>query len=253
MPLSIFRLVADAFQNIELGRHAQPPLPDQPGQDHSSVPWIAHSALGSLGSRQGSTAHGRGFASSVGGFPTSAGAPRSLPGIGGSGPSSLDRRASRMPSASPLIGRGRERYSSLELPLHEDDDNLLGGRLASSDQALDEFQHYGPAAAVDTQTTAQSQWLKATLNQEAQHFLEFVRAHITTIPVSVDEDKDEVLGDGQLKGSVLFEDLLAPAQHSKQVASQALHHILALATKNLLNIQQNDPYGPIDLSFPPGV
>ena len=217
------------------------------------MPWMPSSALGSLGSHQGSIVHGRGFASSVGGFLTSAGAPSSLPGIGGAGPSSIDRRTSRIPSASPLVGRGRERYSSLELPIHEDDDDLLSGRLASSDHALDEFQQYGPAAAVDTQTAADTQWMKATLNQEAQHFLDFVKAHIRTIPASADEDEDEISGTGQPKDSVLFEDLLPPMQHSKQVASQALHHILALATKGILEVKQNEPYGPIDLSLPPSV
>lgn len=236
-----------------MGRHAYPSLPDRPSQEQSSMPWMPSSALGSVGSHQGSTVHGRGFASSVGGFPTSAGAPSSLPGIGGAGPSSIDRRTSRIPSASPLVGRGRERYSSLELPIHEDDDDILSGGLASRDHALEEFQQYGPAAAVNTQTATDTQWMKATLNQEAQHFLDFVKAHISTIPASVDEDEDENSGNGQPKDSVLFEDLLPPTQHSKQVASQALHHILALATKSFLEVKQNEPYGPIDLALPRGV
>ena len=227
-----------------MGRHAQAPLEDQ------SFPWNVSSALGS---RQGSIARGHGFASSVGGLPISAGAPSSLPGIGGAGPSSLDRRASRMPSASPLVGRGRQRGSSLELPFQTGDDDLLYDRLNASDQALEDFQLYGPAAAVDTQTAAQSQWIKATLDQEAHNFLEFVKAEVSAVLAPADEDEDELSGDGQSKTSIHFEQLLPPTQHTKVVASQAFHHILALASKNLIKVQQVEAYGPIDLSLPPGV
>ena len=220
------------------------PLEDQ------SFPWNVSSALGS---RHGSVARGHGFASSVGGFPTSAGQPSSLPGVGGAAPSSLDRRASRIRSASPLDNRGRGRYSSLELPPHEDDDELLGGRLHSSDQVLDDFQLYGPAAAVDTQTAAQSQWIKATLDQEAHNFLEFVKNEISAVPAPTDEDEDELSGDGQSKASLQFDELLPPAQHTRVVASQALHHILALASKSLINVKQMEAFGPIDLSLPPNV
>ena len=215
------------------------PLEDQ------SFPWNVSSALGS---RHGSVARGHGFASSVGGFPTSAGQPSSLPGVGGAAPSSLDRRASRIPSASPLDSRGRGRYSSLELPPHEDEDELLGGRLNSGDQALDDFQLYGPAAAVDTQIAAQS-----TLNQEAHNFLEFLKTEISAIPAPTNEDEDELSGDGQPRTSVQFEQLLPPARHTRVVASQALHHILALATKSLINVKQMEAFGPIDLSLPTNV
>ncbi len=165
----------------------------------------------------------------------------------------MDRRASRIPSASPLVGRGRQRYSSLEIPAGEDDDELLGGRHISDDQAVDDFQLYGPAAAVDTQTAGQSQWMRATLNQEANNFLEFVKAEITAIPAHASDDEDELSGDGLLKSSVSFERLLPPTQHSKIVAAQALHHLLALATKSMITVRQDSPYGSIDLSLPAGV
>ena len=213
------------------------------------MPWNISSATGS---RQGSVLHGRGFASSIGGFPTSAGASSSLPRIG-AGPSSTRRRTSRMPSASPLIGRDRQRYSSLEIPPGEDDDQLLGGRNLSDDQALDDFQLYGPAAAVDTQTAARSQWMRSALNQEAQNFLEFVKAEITALPAYANEDEDELSADVSSKVSVSFEQLLPPTQHSKIVAAQALHHLLALATKSLIVVHQEESYGSIDLSLPVGV
>lgn len=166
---------------------------------------------------------------------------------------SLDRRASRLPSASPLVSRGRQRYSSLELPPGEDDDEILGGRHISDDQALDDFQLYGPAAAIDTQTAGQSQWMRATLNREAINFLDFVKAEITALPAHASDDEDELSGDCHPNSSVSFERLLPPTQHSKIVAAQALHHLLALATKSLITVRQDSPYGSIDLSLAPGV
>lgn len=196
--------------------------------------------------------HGRGFASSIGGFPTSAGGPSPLPGIGDVRPSSLDRRASRFPSASPLVGRGLPRYSSLELPMGNDDDDLLGGRLMSDDQALDDFQLYGPGAAVDTQTAADSQWVRSTLNQEANNFLAFVQAKIKEFPAAEDDEEDELSRDARPRVSVTFEELLPPEQNTKVVASQALYHVLALATKSLLHVQQHLPDERINLSVPTG-
>lgn len=232
---------ADIDQGIEIGRHAPPPLEDP------SMPWNI-----SVSSRAGSIArnHPLGFPSSIGGFPTSGAGPLSLPRQG-----SLDHRASRLTSASPLVGRGRERYSSLELPIHEDDDELLGGRHVSDEQALQSFELYGPGAGVATQTAAQSQWVRETLNQEAGNFLEFVTVQIAAIEQPEhDEEEDELAGDDLArKETVSFEELLPPGLHSKIVAAQALHHVLTLGTKSLLTIRQWEPYGQIELGLPVGV
>lgn len=215
------------------------------------MPWNLSSALGS---RQGSMMRGRGFAGSIGGFPSSAGGPGSLPGVRGPRSGSLDRRGSRLPSASPLVGRGIPRYSSIELPIGNDgDEGPFGARSRSDNQVLDDdFQLYGPGAAVDTQTAADSQWVRSTLNQEANNFLTFVHTKIGEIP-GLDDEEDELSGDGQPRISVTFEELLPPAQNTKVVASQALYHVLALATKGLLNVEQNLPDESINLSIAPGV
>ena len=155
-----------------------------------------------------------------------------------------------MPSASPLIGRGSVRYSSLELPIAADDHELLGGRRISESQALDEFQLYGPGAAVDTQTAADSQWVRSTLNQEASNFLAFVEAKITEIPIPEDEEEDELAGQAQPKVSVAFEEMLPPQENTKIVAAQALYHVLALATKGLINVEQSPADSQIDISLP---
>ncbi|KAL9126016.1 MAG: hypothetical protein Q9217_004867 [Psora testacea] len=243
---------------IEIGRHAAPSLADDP-----MYPW--NTTVSALASRQGSSiarGHAGGLTSSVGGFPTSAAGPSPFPGIG---VGSHDRRGSRIMSASPLIGRGQQRYSSLEIPIG-DDDELLGAPPPVSDDAhqgfnddYDSFQVHGPAAGVSTQTAAQSQWIKATLDREAQNFLAFVKAEINALPLSaaqrvwdVVDDEDELLSPAEhlAKPTVLFGDLLPPGQHSAIVAAQALHHVLALATKRLVDVKQDEPFRGIHLSLP---
>ena len=174
-----------------------------------------------------------------------------MPGMGGAGPGSFERRASRIPSASPLLGRGQQRYSSLELPIPDDDEDLLGGRRQSDEQALEELEPYGPGAAVDTQTAADSQKVRSALDQEANNFLGFVEAKIATIPAPEDDEEDELSGPHESKTSITFEELLPPGQNTKIVAAQGFYHVLALATKGLLNVKQDLPAdGAIDLSFP---
>ena len=228
-------------QAIELGRDAVPLLEDYSSQ----MPW--NISASKHGSRQSSLARGRGIVSSMGGFPTSVGGPSSLPHVPEAViPSSFDRRASRITSASPLLGRGIQRSGSLELPTHDDGDLFLGGRGLSDDQALDDFQLYGPAAAVDTQTAAQSQWVKNTLDQESTNFLDFVKAKIASrLGISEDDDNDELDEGAESRTSVGFEELLPLTDNSKIVAAQAFHHVLALATKGLIGVKQEVAYGMI--------
>lgn len=190
-------------------------------------------------------------------FPSSAGFTASGRGassvIAGGQPSSLDRRASRITSASPLLGRGLERYSSLELPAQEDEDELSGGHDLPSSRATDNFQLYGPAAGVSTQTAAESQWMRATLDHESSNFLEFLKAEFERKMASVEEEGQESTGVNVLRNSIVLEELLPPSQHTKVVAAQALHHVLALATKGLIAVQQDLAYGPITLGLLAGV
>ena len=159
-----------------------------------------------------------------------------------------------MPSASPLVGRGRQRYSSLERPLAADDhDEMLGDPRMSDNEALEEFQLFGPGAAVSTQTAADSQWVRSALNQEASNFLAFVEAQIGAIPAAEDDEEDELSGQPEPKASITFEEMLPPQHNTRIVASQALYHVLALATKSLINVKQDPADGPIDLSLPASV
>ena len=195
---------------IEQGREAPTPLDDR--HLSSMMPWNQ-----SAGSRR-----------PTGGFPTSA-------SIGGAGLPLRPpgRRSSRLTSASPLMGRGAVGgdIDELQLPGSDADIAMTGA---------DEFELFGPAAQVDTQTAGQSQWQRAALDGESVHFFEFVQAGIE----KRDQGED---ADPELKGTVEFETLLPPESHSTIVAAQALLHVLALGTKNLLAVEQEEAFGGISL------
>lgn len=140
-------------------------------------------------------------------------------------------------SASPLAGRGSgvsgRHHPSLSVLGHDDDvlsdtnlDNYLG-----SDDAYDSFQVHGPAAEVDTQTAAQSQWLASTLNRESLNFLEFIRARAS----EQQKDDDSIGKNGK---EIAFSTLLEPEKNTRVVATQAFLHVLTLATKRAIRVSQ---------------
>lgn len=67
------------------------------------------------------------------------------------------------------------------------------------------------------------------------------------------EAEDELSGGAAASNSVFFEELLAPTQNTKIVGAQALLHVLALATKGLIEVEQQEDYGPIKLGVVAGV
>ncbi|KAI9765927.1 MAG: hypothetical protein M1840_007068 [Geoglossum simile] len=224
------------FQGVEIGREA-PALAEE---FSSAMPWNLTASL--RGSRAGSIGQGHLYSSSiVGGF--SGGGPGSGPSIRGS----LPRRVNRLTSASPLISRGREsgleRLSSLELP--DGNEGWLRGEHMDGQQ-VDEFELYGPVANVDTQTAAQTQWMKEMLDNESFNFLEFVKA-------SIEKQEKQGSSDARQRGFAIFEELLPPRDNTKIVAAQALIHTLSLATKNLITLQQDEGYGDIRLGIVPAL
>jgi hypothetical protein len=107
-----------------------------------------------------------------------------------------------------------------------------------------DFELYGPAANVDTQTAAQSQWVASALENEANNFFNFVQTRIA-------EDADDGQGDdeGMIESNTItFEELLPPTQNSQIVGAQGLLHVLALATKGLLEVHQAEPFGAIEIA-----
>ena len=238
-------LISPADNTIELGRDPMPALEDFSGQ----MPWNISSRAGShhsrQTSRQGSVALPAPILSSAGGFPRSAGGDSHRRFPSSIGPRSFDRRASRLPSASPLHSRGSIREGSITLPTAAGDDDE-GLYLPSDDPALQEFELFGPAAAVSTQTAAQSQWVRAALNKESENFLNFVREEALATGARA---ATEAVEEGQVPslGEVYFSEMLSPRQHSRAVAAQAFLHVLALASKGLLVARQDVGFGEIVL------
>lgn len=242
------------------------------------MPWNLTASI--RGSRQGSSISLSHAFGSLGEF-SSRGRPLSAIGAGSRRP------GSRLTSASPLAGRGlgldpaagHDALSSLSIPGNEGDDlDILGdfdlnmyleGELdadrraaaaaaaatAGAGETQDSFQIFGPAAAVDTQTAAQSQWLAATLDQESRNFLEFVQNRIEALPAAAtgpgtpvtkrrgEAEADDI--DGQHQDTspestkeVSFSALLPPESNTRVVATQGLMHVLTLATKGILAVRQ---------------
>jgi meiotic recombination protein REC8 len=203
---------------IEQGRDQPTPLDDR--YLSGIFPWNQ-----STGSRRPTALFSAGGTSAIGGFP--------LP--------SLSRRGSRLPTASPLGGRGSE------IGNEDDDLHLPGSNAYLGATTEEEFELFGPAAQVDTQTAAESQWVRAALDGESANFLEFVKAGIdeadqvrAAAPFGDEEDEN-------MTGRIDFDQLLLPTNNTRVVAAQGLLHVLTLVTKNALVAEQDENFGPISL------
>jgi meiotic recombination protein REC8, fungi type len=213
----VFQGDNDAMPEEEVGRRADSAL----SENASIMPWNSSS-------RQGSAiplpiSAGFGVSSSIG---------------GGHLPGSRLRsgRTSRLPSASPLTGKG-PRLSSLDpdgLMVIDPAELQLQSELdMEAWMGTDEFEQFGPAAAVDTQTAQTSQWMRATLENEAMNFLGFTVAQIA-------ERREG--GGGR---SIVMDELLPPKENSAIVGAQALLHVLSLTTKGWLSVEQEEAFGAI--------
>ncbi|TGO34580.1 hypothetical protein BHYA_0191g00160 [Botrytis hyacinthi] len=175
-------------------------------------------------------------------------------------PASSLRLGSRGVSASPLVGRGSilpgggelEKFSSQQdvimygrsddISTNLDGESVDGTNLGAFERAdresTREFEMFGPAANVDTQTAGQSQWARDVMDTESENFLEFVQLSIAE---KYDDEEDLSHEDGQLRDKkVGFEDLFNPATNSEVVAAQAFLHILSLATKGKIWVDQDE-------------
>ena len=116
---------------------------------------------------------------------------------------------------------------------------------------------YGAAAGVSTQQAAESQWMRSTLDAESNNFLEFMKTEISNKMAVVagegEGERDELVGEQEQAKEMNFEELLPSTRHTKVVAAQALHHVLALATKGLVHVRQVVEYGDIVLGVREGV
>lgn len=243
------RIGADMTRkDVEVGRTGPAELPE--GRS-SQMPWDIYSI-----SRQGSTR-----------LPGSAAAGRSV-SVGGHAqdfdhgpPSVLSNRRSRLTTASPLHGRGplpplSQRISIMSTPDRErlatssrlgEDDEFLGGELPPLGDESEEFQLSGPAAAVGTQAAGRSQLVAAALDSESRNFLDFLDAQIHAQAPTVEGQHEE--GVEVARRTATFEELLPPGEHTRAVAAQAFLHVLALASRDLVSVRQDEGFGDLELTI----
>ena len=222
--------------SIEVGRDAATALQDYPSS--AAMPW---NVSASLRSKAGSS------------IPGSRALSQSL---------AQASQVRRMPSASPLVGRGSALPGDIaQLSQFQDlgdggggDEAILYGRsddsspgfgfgggagskMSSSQHERDEFELFGIAAGVDTQTAGQSQWMREALDRESLNFLDFLTNSIAERGVAGDRDGEEEGGEDE-GNSVLFEELFDPDRNTAVVAAQAFYHVLSLITKGKVWVHQ---------------
>jgi len=229
----------DNDNDVEFPREAPSALDDF----SSAMPWNISASI-----RGSSVGRGRAPSLALG---AGAGAPTSDTLGGGGGPGSFGRgarRGSRFVSASPLLGRSRP-GALQDLPSFAEeggagvdagDEEGGAGRDVRGLDAQDAFELYGPAAGIEMQSVAQSQWQRAALDAEAGNFLAFIEFGIL-----------ERLGKdgGSGEEDVGFEELLPTGGHSRVVAAQGLLHVLSLVTKHLCVARQEVGFGEIRLGL----
>lgn len=95
--------------------------------------------------------------------------------------------------------------------------------------------NFGTGANTGTQNANSSQWLNATMEKESQNFLEFIRTAYLK----------KVTTEGNTEDFITMNELVPPHQSRAIVGAQALQHILLLATRGFINVQQRTLYGNI--------
>jgi hypothetical protein len=238
-------MMHDSSSGMEIGREAPDALTDHPSS--AFFPWNVSASVNS---------YQRGASSSVQG--------------GNIVPGSIGKH---LTSASPLIGRGSNIPGELDHFSDQLDDEMVMygrsdneesgvarskrgeslGRGVGSNQA--EFEIFGPAAQVDTQTAANSQWVKDALDRESVNFFEYVRNTISEKAGDElgDDDLDQLGSDevGAKDKFVTFDELFDRKKNSVMVAAQAFYHVLSLATKARVWVEQDldevewEPFGEI--------
>jgi meiotic recombination protein REC8 len=208
---------------VELPRDAPAALDDQ--QVFSAMPWNISASI------RGSSA-----------VPRSA-----LSGLHGS----LNRRrGSRMVSASPLHGRGQ--ISSLDALKDfevSDDFGILGGNDFGMPGPSSDGAWVEPAQSVQT-----SFRIREALSTEGENFLAYVSGAIaekrTRVEARVIDMSDVLQADATADiDEVLFEEILPSKENSKVVAAQGLLMVLALGTRGMLDVRQEEDFGEIGLSL----
>lgn len=92
---------------------------------------------------------------------------------------------------------------------------------------------------MSTQGANTSQWLNDAMQKESYNFLEFLRTSI----------KDKTADTSSSVQFITMDQLLPPYENSAIVAAHALQHILLLATKGFIAVEQKRAYGHIGIKI----
>ncbi|KAG6018502.1 hypothetical protein E4U41_003850 [Claviceps citrina] len=157
-----------------------------------------------------------------------------------------------MPAPSPLHGRGSivgsiERHSD---PVEEPYKDILAlnsqpSSILFGQDPEDTGTTIGPN---DNDNGDNTQASVAGLDISSQDFLDYVADQVHNHGISRPSTRDRT------KRWINFEQLARPELHSKMVAAQAFLHILSLATKNVISVEQDgledgQPFGRLHIGF----
>lgn len=153
-------------------------------------------------------------------------------------PSSVIGTKQKLPSPKNNAALPIERYSDVPGVPSSD----LGFGVAPSLHS--DFEEFGHAAFVNTQEAQESQWMNSTLDRASNEFLEYVSDQVRATGAPLRDHKNDLLW-------VEFEELAPAGQYPRIVAAQAFLHVLTLATKNLIKVEQraegNQPFDTIHI------
>ncbi|KAK1999800.1 hypothetical protein LX36DRAFT_689859 [Colletotrichum falcatum] len=145
-------------------------------------------------------------------------------------------RGSSVPPIEPLHGAPGSDWGAASVD-----------KLGSQNPGLEDPNTAGVAANAQQEDDSGSQWMRSTLDTASEEFLQWVEE---------EAKKTGKVKEGDDKGNrrwVEFEDLIEPAKQNHVVATQAFHHVLSLATKNAISVEQQAdnmrPFGPIRIGL----
>lgn len=165
----------------------------------------------------------------------------------------LGRPRSRLTSASPLAGRGfpfdMENLGSLgnegglgdfDLDLYLQSELDPDRHTVSAEGSGAVSMHH--AAGTSHLAFMQKKMHTANLDQESLNFLEFLNTKAGNVNAGpADEHERDPVAEVAGSSETAFSTLLPPKETSRAVATNALMHVLTLATKGFLTVRQ-DPY-----------
>jgi hypothetical protein len=223
-------------EEVELPRDAPAALDDQ--QLFSAMPWNMSASV------RGSSAVPR---SARVGLPGSVAGSMSTTAKA----SALRQRGGRLVSASPLQGRGTLGDSDILRGFEAGDTDVEMEGLALPEMISSDGGFLAGDVAAE-EIAASAQRVTESLSAEGGNFLAFIADAVEQKQQRAQQERDpfqeETAADNDTE-EVLFEDLLPPQENGRMVACQGLMMVLALGTRGLLDVRQDEPFQVIGLKL----